>query len=65
MATDSEDRIDEWFIISEDIPSKSKEYNSGSGFVLKSDIKVTRKERQVPQKVNNSEVKQQGETDGT
>lgn len=63
-ATDSEDRLDEWLILSKDIPSKSKEY-TGFGFVLKSDVKVTRRERQTPKKLNNSKVKQQGEADGT
>lgn len=62
-ATDSEDRLDEWFIISKNISSKSKEYG-GFGFVLKSDVKVTRREKQTPKKVNNSEVKQQGQADG-
>ena len=56
FASDSEYRLDEWFVISKDIPSKSNEY-SGFGFVLKSDVKIIRRERQAPKKVNNSEVK--------
>ena len=57
QAIDSEDRLDEWLVISEDIPSKSKEV-PGHGFVLKRDVKVTRKEKQPPpKKVNNSRVK--------
>lgn len=63
-ANDDEDSLDEWFIVSRDIPSKSEKY-SGFGFVLKSDVKVTRREKQTPKNVINSEVKQQGETDGT
>ena len=46
-ATDSKDRLDEWFVISKDIPSASKEYD-GFGFVSNSEVKVTRRERQTP-----------------
>lgn len=56
FASDSEYRLDEWFVISKDIPSKFNEY-SGFGYVLKSDVKITRRESQAPKKVNNSEVK--------
>ena len=46
-ATDSEDRLDEWLVTSKDIPSTNKE-DIGFGYVSKSEVKVTRRERQVP-----------------
>ena len=58
FATDSEDRSDEWLIISKDIPPKSKEH-IGFGFVLKRDVKVTTREIQVPKKIDGTENKQQ------
>jgi len=51
-------------VISADIPSKSKGL-PGFGFVFKQDVKVTRREKQAPKSVNNSEVKKDRETDGT
>jgi hypothetical protein len=63
-ATDYEDTLDEWFIVSKDIPSKSGKY-SGFGFVLKSDVKITRREKQTPKNIINSEIKQKGEAEGT
>lgn len=43
-ASDRTDILDEWFIISKDIPSASDKF-SGHGYVLKSDVKVTPRER--------------------
>ena len=56
-ATDSEDRLDEWFVLSKDIPSKLKGF-IGFGFVLKSDVEITPRKKQAPKEVNNSEAKQ-------
>jgi len=44
--TDYKDHLDEWYVISKDIPSRGKGYN-GCGYVSKGDIKVTRRERQI------------------
>jgi len=57
-AIDNEDRLDEWFIKSKDIQSRSKE-QIGFGFVLKSDVKVTPREIQVPKKIDDTENKQE------
>jgi len=43
-ATDDEDTLDEWFIISKDIPSE-RESGSGYGYVLKKDVKITQRDR--------------------
>jgi len=59
---DSEDRLDEWYIISSEIPTESG--GVGLGFVLKGDVKVTRRTRQIPKEINDLE-EQQGEKEGT
>jgi len=56
-ATDSENKLDEWFIISKDIPSKSGE-GEGFGFVMKSDVKITQRKKQTFKEINNSEIEQ-------
>lgn len=52
-ANDSSDRLDEWIVISKDIPSKNKKH-AGIGFVLKNEVKITQKKRQVSKKLDNS-----------
>ena len=56
-ATDSEDRLNEWLILSKDIPSKLKRLIE-FGFVLKSDVQITPRKKQAPKEVNNSKAKQ-------
>jgi hypothetical protein len=43
---DHHETLDEWLVISEGIPHKSTEY-VGFGFVLKSDVKITRREKET------------------
>ncbi|HEC64599.1 MAG TPA: hypothetical protein ENI23_04845 [bacterium] len=62
-AQDSEDRLDEWLVMSEDIPSKLKEF-PGFGFVLKRDVKVTPRKKQTPKSASDLEVRKEGEADG-
>ncbi len=61
-ATDSENRLDEWFVTSEGIPSELTEY-VGFGFVLKSEVKMTQRKRQAPKQVNDARVKKYGEAE--
>ncbi len=44
FANDSEDRPDEWYITSKNIPHIPSEF-AGFGFVSKSDVKITRREK--------------------
>ena len=53
LATDSENILDEWIIISDDIPS-----GSSFGFVLKSDVKVTSREKPLKAKNAGAEPKE-------
>lgn len=52
-AYDDVDSLDEWLLISKDILLKSKK-RIGFGFVLKKDVKITRRKRHLLKKVNDS-----------
>lgn len=47
FASDMEETLDEWFIISDDIPTELKK-GLGFGYVLKSEVNVRRRERKAP-----------------
>jgi len=56
LATDSENRLDEWLIVSKDIPSKLEDL-AGYGFVLKSDVRIIPRKKEAPKGVDDSEPK--------
>ena len=47
-AFDYKDRLDEWYILSKNIPSRVADH-LGLGYVSKEEVKVTRREIQIPQ----------------
>jgi hypothetical protein len=49
-ASDHEDRLDEWFILSRDIPSDSDQF-MGFGYATKAETKLTRREIQQPKEM--------------